>query len=145
MAEINRIYSYILSDKKSICRFKDYMLKRCIRAKLEEFIRQGKISDKDDIFIQIFIDEQLTATNGYYSLRDSIIEELQHGVNNFDYGTFHPPVFHSNVDVAIRYCDSSKYYLIQASDILANRIWNSFKSGNQKMREKASHTSLTFP
>lgn len=121
------------------------MLKRCIRAKLEELICQGKISNTEDILIHIYIDEQLTATNGYYSLQDSIIEELQHGVNNFDYGTSHPPVFHSNVDVKIKYCDSKKHYLIQASDILANRIWNSYRFKNPKLREKESHTSLTFP
>lgn len=140
-----RIYPHILSDKKSICRFKDYMLKRCIRAKLEELISQGKISNTEDILIHIYIDEQLTATNGYYSLEDSIVEELQHGVSNFDYGTFHPPIFHSNVNVIIQYCDSKKHYLIQASDILANRIWNSYRFGNPKLREKEYHTSLTFP
>ncbi len=145
IVNIDRIYDHILSDKKSICRYKDYVLKRCIKAKLEELIRKGKLTHDDDINIQIFIDEQLTATNGYYALHDSIVEELQYGVNNFDYGTYHPPVFQSNVNAVIKYCDSSKYYLIQASDILANRIWNSYKNNDVRLRTKKAHLTLTFP
>lgn len=142
---ISKVYNHILSDKKSICRYKDYVLKRCVKNQLETLIANNRISKDEDITISIYIDEQLTATNGYYDLRDSIMEELQHGIVNFDYGIKHPHVFNSNVTVNIHYCDSSKNYMIQASDILANRIWTSFRTKNRDLRAIANQTLLTFP
>ena len=145
VVEISRLYDYVLSDKKSICRYKDYILKRVIKAVLKKFIASGTLSKDEDVLISIYIDEQLTATNGYYDLRDSIKEELQHGIKNFDYGITHPHVFDSNVEVSIRYCNSNMNYMIQASDILANRIWTSYRTQNRKLRIKDNHTALTFP
>lgn len=66
--DIGRVYDYILNDKKSICRYKDYVLKRSVKTKLQELIRIGEIDPNGDICLQISIDEQLTATNGYYDL-----------------------------------------------------------------------------
>ena len=144
--EIGRVFSSILSDKKSICRYKDYVLKRCIKAKLLDLIKQGRIRADESISIEVNIDEQLTATDGYYNLQDSIKEELQHGIHNFDYGTFHKPVFEAEVDITIRYCESKNYYLIQASDILANRIWTSFRTGKRELLNSIpNHLHLTFP
>lgn len=145
LVDISKIYDYILEDKKSICRYKDYILKRCVKGKLVNLIETEKISSKEDITLHIFIDEQLTATNGYYDLRDSIREELQYGIINFNYGTKHSHVFDSKVIVNVQYCDSSKNYLIQASDILANRIWNAYRKQNEKLLQIANHISLTFP
>ena len=143
--EISRVYDHILADKKSICRYKDYILKRCVKNKLKRLITDGHISKDEDITISIYIDEQLTATNGYYDLRDSITEELQHGIANFDYGIRHPHVFDSKVTVNIQYCDSSTNYMIQASDILANRIWTSYRTKNRNLRLIENQTILTFP
>lgn len=143
--DISRVYDYILADKKSICRYKDYVLKRCVKSQLEKLIADNYISRNEDILISIYIDEQLTATNGYYDLRDSIMEELQYGIINFDYGITHPRVFRSNVTVNIQYCDSSKNYMIQASDILANRIWTSFRTKNRDLRMIPNQNLLTFP
>lgn len=145
IVDISKIYDNILAYKKSICRYKDYILKRCVKKKLQELITDGHISKDKDITVSIFIDEQLTASNGYYDLRDSIMEELRYGIVNFDYGIRHPHVFDSNVTINIQYCDSSKNYLIQASDILANRIWTSYRTGNKNLRLLRKHTTLTFP
>ncbi|CCX58815.1 putative uncharacterized protein [Blautia hydrogenotrophica CAG:147] len=145
VVDISRVYDYILNDKKSICRYKDYVLKRCVKNRLKKFITDGCLSKNEDITISIFIDEQLTATNGYYDLRDSIAEELRYGIVNFDYGIRHPHVFDADVTVNIEYCDSSKNYLIQASDILANRIWTSYRTNNRNLRLIENQTTLTFP
>ncbi len=145
VVDISRLYDYVLADKKSICRYKDYILKRCIKSKLKKLITDGIISKDEDITISIYIDEQLTATNGYYDLRDSIKEELQHGIANFDYGIRHPHMFDSKVEVIIHYCDSSANYMIQASDILANRIWTSYRKKERNLRIKDNQTILTFP
>jgi len=48
------------------------------------------------------------------------------GIKNLDYGSFHPPLFTGTVNIKVKFCDSSNNYLIQASDILANRIHSSF-------------------
>lgn len=145
VVDISRLYDYVLADKKSICRYKDYILKRCIKNKLKKMITDGVISKNENIKISIYIDEQLTATNGYYDLRDSIKEELQHGIVNFDYGVKHTHVFDSEVEAIIHYCDSNTNYMIQASDILANRIWGSYKRGERNLRIKNNQIILTFP
>ena len=145
IVEIPKVYDSILEDKKSICRYKDYVLKRCIKSKLEQMVMEDKLSRNKDIKITVFIDEQLTATNGYYDLRDSIKEELEHGIANFDYGTRHPNVFNADVQVYIHYCNSSKNYMIQASDILANRIWTSCRDNDPNLRKKDNQIILTFP
>lgn len=143
--KISKVYDYILANKKSICRYKDYILKLCVKNKLKELISDGRISENEDITINIFIDQQLTATNGYYDLRDSIKEELQYGIINFNYGVKHAHVFDAKVTVNIQYCDSSQNYLIQASDILANRIWTSYRKNNPDLRMINKQILLTLP
>ncbi len=73
------------------------------------------------------------------------MEELRYGIVNFDYGIKHQHIFDANVKVNIEYCDSSCNYMIQASDILANRIWASYMTGNKDLRKIENHTTLTFP
>lgn len=145
VVNISRLYDHILAEKKSICRYKDYILKLCIKNKLLELISKGVLNDSDDVDIFVYIDEQLTATNGYYDLRDSIREELQHGIANWDYGVIHPKVFNGTVKVFIEYCESKNNYLIQASDIIANRIWTSYRINNPQLRQIPNHKALTFP
>ena len=145
IVEVSRVYDYMLNDKKSICRYKDYVLKRCIKNKLKRLIANGDIDKSKDIKIHIYIDEQLTATNGYYDLRDSIKEELQYGIVNFNYAVTHAHIFDGGVYVDIEYCDSSHNYMIQASDILANRIWSAYVKNDIKLRKIPNHTPLTFP
>ena len=143
--DISKVYGHILAEKKSICRYKDYILKICIKTKLVEFIQNGVLDSSDDVDIRVYIDEQLTATNGYYDLRDSIREKLQHGIVSWNYGVVHPKVFRSAVQVSIEYCESKHNYLIQASDILANRIWTSYRIARPELREISNHMGLTFP
>lgn len=143
--ELNRIYDYIIDNKKSRCRYKDYVLKLCVKRKLEDLIQTGAVKKDDDVHLFIYIDEQLTATDGYYDLRDSIQEELQHGIVNFNYGVVHEKVFTGQVTVSIPYCESKNNYLIQASDILANRIWTSYRLGKPGLRKISGHMALTFP
>lgn len=143
--ELSRVYDYIIDNKKSRCRYKDYILKLCIKKKLQDLIQRGVLNREEDIHLHISIDEQLTATDGYYDLRDSIAEELQHGIINFNYGVVHEKTFSGTVKVDIKYCESKNNYLIQASDIIANRIWTSYRVGRPELREIPNHTHLTFP
>lgn len=115
------------------------------KRKLQDLIHLGMLNTDDDIHLFINIDEQPTATNGYYDLRDSIVEELQHGIISFNYGITHEKVFNGQVKVDIQYCESKHNFLIQASDILANRIWSSYQNGKPERRRLSNHTALTFP
>jgi len=144
--KIDKLYDYILNEKKAICRYKDYLLKRCVKAELQSLIDEHIIDTNDDTRLYINIDEQLTATNGYYSLRDSIKEELLHGVRNFDYGTVHSKLSNGKLEVNIKYCESAYNYMIQASDIIANKILTLCRKGQTSEISKISrHIHLTFP
>lgn len=143
--EIKRVNSNILDHKKSIHRYKDYVLKMLIKEKLKELINRDLINSKEDVRIMIYVDEQATATNGYYNLKESVYEELKNGVQNFNYGIFYPPIFKGRVTVSVQYCDSKNHYLIQASDILANRIWTSFMVSNEELRNIPNHRCLRLP
>lgn len=143
--ENKKVYPNIMSSTKSRYRYKDYILKRIIKSKVEYFIRNKKIDPYKKVKLFIFIDEQHTATDGYYDLKSSIEEELIYGIINRDYGTFHKAILHSELDIVIEFCDSSTNYLIQASDIFDNRIYNSLKNNEPNLREKKNNTNLYLP
>lgn len=145
VVDISRVYERILNTTQSICRYKDYILKMVIKVKLVELIDDKTIDPKQDIKLHIFIDEQLRSTDGIYSLKESIIEELQHGIINYNYGAFHKPIFSSSVNVNLKYCESKNNYMIQACDILANRIYTSYRDDKPELRNIPNHTRLTLP
>lgn len=143
--DIQRVRDNILDDKKSIHRFKDYVLKRLVKDKIVELINLGLINPNEDVKLNICLDEQGTATNGCYNFKESVYEELINGVHNFNYGYFYEPVLFGGLELTVHYCDSKCNYLIQASDILANRIWASFKSDIPTMRNIPKHLCLRLP
>ncbi|WP_270693089.1 DUF3800 domain-containing protein [Enterococcus malodoratus] len=143
--DIQRVRDSILDEKKSIHRFKDYVLKRLIKDKMNELIDLGLIDPNKDVRLSICVDEQGTATNGYYNFHESVYEELKNGVHNFNYGTFYEPIVFGELELSVNYCDSKNNYLIQASDILANRIWVSFKAKVPEMRDIPQHLCLRLP
>lgn len=116
-----------------------------VKKEIERIIRSGEISVDSDIFIHIAVDEQLTATDGIYGLRASVKEELQSGISNYNYGHLHPPLFNATVEVEVKYCDSKCDYMIQACDVLANRIYCSYKFDNVSLRDIPNHYSLHQP
>lgn len=124
----------ITSNKLSIHRYKDFALKIAIKRKLETLINTGHVDPSKNTELNIFIDEQHTSTDGFYSLSESIREEFVNGIRNLDYGSFHPPLFTGEVAIKVKFCDSSGNYLIQASDILANRMHTSFNYENPELR-----------
>ncbi|HVX01186.1 MAG TPA: DUF3800 domain-containing protein [Candidatus Babeliaceae bacterium] len=126
----------IMGNKLSIHRYKDYALKIAIKRKLQALIGAGRIDPALETELNIFIDEQHTSTNGFYSLRESIREEFVNGIHNLDYGTFYPPLFTGGATITVQFCDSSSNYLIQASDCLANRMYTSFNYSLPKLRQQ---------
>lgn len=145
VVDTKRVYNRILSSPKSICRYKDYILKRIIKKKVVQMIEDEIISADEEIWLHINIDEQPTATDGIYGLKASVKEELQDGISNYDYATFHEPLFRARVNVEVKYWDSRNNSMIQAADILANRIFVSYRDDVPQLREMDYLISLTLP
>lgn len=143
--DISKVYANILSSKKSIHRYKDYVLKMAVKRQLRYYLKEGLLDANEDIHVCINIDEQATATDGFYGLKDSVFEELKKGIVNFDYSKFHAPLFNSEVVVEVHYCNSANNLLIQASDVLANRIWCSFTFRNSDLRAIPNHRCIHLP
>ncbi|MCB7152136.1 DUF3800 domain-containing protein [Lactiplantibacillus plantarum] len=143
--KISDVYNSILGDKRSIHRYKDYVMKRIIKKQIKKYIDNEELDPDEDLKINIFLDEQATSTNGIYTLEDSIYEELAEGIQNFDYGNFYHPIIRGNVEVSVKFCDSSCNFLIQSADILANRIWTSYMIEKREMRDLTNHIWLHLP
>lgn len=143
--DIDKIYDHILNNKNSIVRYKDYVLKLLIKKIISNFINNGMIDANKPLKLVISIDEQLTATDGIYDLKQSIHEELVYGIANFDYGKKFSPILYGGCDLTVSFCDSKNNYLVQASDILANRIFNSYRHNKPEWRKIKNHIYLTFP
>lgn len=146
VVDLTKVYASILENKLSIHRYKDYVLKRLVKAEVERLISASEIDPFKPAQLKVYIDQQHTSTDGYYTLSESISEELNHGIHNFDYGMFHPPLFKAPVTVSISFCDSAHHYLIQASDILANRVFTSYSFGLPNlMKDVPHHNHIELP
>lgn len=141
----DRIFDSIMSDKKSRTRYKDYALKRAIKEKIVVLINEKLIDPNQPVKFHFLIDQQGTATDGLYGFSESVKEEFSRGIINFNYGRTHEPIFKNKCDVRTEYCDSSKNYLIQAADILANRLRASYVHKNRKLRKISKHNCLHLP
>ena len=117
-----KVYSNIKEDRASRGRFLDYALKRLIKTIVKEMIKENKINPDLPMRLVINIDEQTTKTNGYYNLKDGIVEELKYGIINYNYASITKPVVNSDLEVCVQYKKSEKSYLIQASDLIAGTV-----------------------
>ncbi len=118
----DKVYLNIKADTASRGRFLDYSLKLLIKQTVRGLIKENRIDPNLPIKLVINIDEQTTKTNGYYNLRDGIIEELKYGIYNYNYSSFHTPIVNSDLEVLVHYQKSEKSYLIQASDLVAGTV-----------------------
>ena len=118
----DKVYPNIKNNTASRGRFLDYSLKLLIKQVIKSLIKEERINPNLPIKLIINIDEQTTKTNGYYNLRDGIIEELKYGIFNYNYGFFNVPIVNSDLDVEVCYQKSEKSYLIQASDLVAGTV-----------------------
>lgn len=142
------IYDYILRGKKSKTRYKNYALKMIVKEALLKALKDGVIDDTL-LKIKILVDEEGQSTNGIYGLEESVRSELFHGVHNFDYGTFHEPIFHEqNSLVKVTYCRSEDVRPVQTADILANLCYfflhNDYSLNYFTKRDKCIYKTLPF-
>ena len=113
----------LFSNKKTKQRYLDWAYKMAIKKKFEKMISEGILNPDDVENISFLVDEHSTATNGWYELRESLEKEFKIGMWNFDYMTFHKPLFPNIKSVNLQYCNSSKKTLVRAADIIANHIF----------------------
>ena len=145
IVDIDRVYDFVLSDKRSIHRYKDYALKLIIKRKLQEKIVLGVIDPNLPLTVHLMIDEQATASNGYYDLKDSIYQELVNGVVVGDFSRRFEPILFGGLTLHVQYCSSHSNYLVQASDILANRVWVGTAKRKFKLLQIDKHQRLHLP
>ena len=118
----DKVYSNIKENTASRGRFLDYSLKLLIKSTFKGLIKENLISPDLPTKLILNIDEQTTKTNGYYNLKDGIVEELKYGIYNYNYSTMYQPILNNDLDVKVCYQKSEKSYLIQASDLVAGTI-----------------------
>lgn len=114
--------SDIINRTASKGRFTEYSQRRLIKKTIAYLITRKIIDPEKDVFLHINIDEMPTKTNGYYTLQEGLLEELKHGIMNFNYAVSFPPIIKSKLEVQVIYKDSSKDCCIQMADIIANTI-----------------------
>ena len=124
------LYSHIINDKSAKGRFNEYAQRRVIKNTIKFLIDNGKINPSLPIYLHVDIDQMPTKSNGYYTLKDGLIEELKHGIINYNYAKRFKPIIHSELEVQVAYKDSKKDLGIQMADILANTIRHSFVINN---------------
>ena len=122
VVENDNVYDYIKQSKSAKGRFIDYSLRRLIKEIIKALIKEEKIDPNKAIRLIINIDQQSTKSNGYYNLHDGLIEELKHGISNYNYFSQKAPIIFSDLEVKISYQDSGKSYVVQAADLLAGTI-----------------------
>ena len=116
------VYKNIINNKAAKGRFIDYSIRIMIKEIIKSLIKQSKLDSEKPIKIIINIDEQTTKSNGYYNLKEGLIEELKYGIVNFNYSTTINPILHSDVDIKLTYQNSANSFVVQASDLLAGTI-----------------------
>ena len=116
------VYDHIKNNKAAKGRFLDYSIRRLIKDIIKILIKHDVINANKRLKVIINIDEQTTKSNGYYNLKDGLIEELKYGVANYNYDVIISPIINSKLDININYQNSRNSYVIQAADILAGTI-----------------------
>ena len=104
-------------------------------------MRAGFVLPEAETIIRLFVDEQSTKTNGYYGLRESIEAEFTRGVDNYKQTSAHGAIFRGSVRVRVKLCDSKKYALIRASDLLANAIYHQY-NGEAELSVPNRHLTM---
>ena len=118
-----KLMSALFERKKTKQRYLDWVYKLAVRRKLEDMISRNVIDPAKIESITFFVDEHSTATDGLYELRESLEKEFKSGMWNFEYMSFHKPLFPTIRSVNLHYCNSAKKTLVRSADIIANHIY----------------------
>ncbi|MEG1142873.1 MAG: DUF3800 domain-containing protein [Clostridia bacterium] len=118
------IYKHIISNKSSKGRYLDYALRLFIKSIILDLIKNNLINPHNPVKLILNVDEQATKSNGYYNLKDGLIEELIHGISNFNYNLQYAPILYNSLDIELSYLKSDKSLVVQAADMIAGQVHN---------------------
>lgn len=131
-----KVYDAIMESKASKGRYLDYVLRRFIKGIICQLISNGDIDPNKKVTLVINIDEQSTKSNGYYTLREGLKEELLHGIVNFNYRKIHKPILNSELEILLTYQKSDKSYVVQGADMLAGLIRRKYLTDLREKNDK---------
>jgi len=140
-----KLLDRLFDNKKSKQRYLDWVYKMAVKTKLEELIK-SRVIDPDEVEgLFFFVDEHTTATNGIYELKESLEQEFKFGTYNYEWNTFHPPLFKNLHTVNLEYCNSAKKTLVRAADIVANHIFYLANKNSGKIEPNNNLTMYYHP
>ena len=116
------VYDYIKNNKAAKGRFLDYSMRRMIKEIIKRLISLKMVDSNKDIRLILNIDQQSTKNNGYYNLKDGLLEELKYGITSFNYAATFLPIIFGKLEIKLMYQASDKCYVVQAADLLAGTI-----------------------
>lgn len=119
-----RVLQRIYESKKDKQRYLDYAYKMGVKRHFQHLIQMGLIIPEEVEYLNFFVDEHTTATNGRYELREGLEQEFKMGTYNQTYVKFYPPIFPNLKDVQLYFCNSSTKILVRAADIVANKVYH---------------------
>lgn len=125
-----KLYDEVFEHKKTRQRYLDWAFKMAVKRKFEALITRQIINPDDVKSLCFYVDEHSTATNGRYELRESMEQEFKLGTFNWEYLSYHPPLFKNLSNLDLAYCDSKTVTLIRSADIVANHLYHSALTNN---------------
>lgn len=114
----------VFENTKHKQRYLDYAYKIVLRKCLELIIEKKYLLSKEVRIVYVHADEHVTATDGKYELRESLLNEFKNGTFNPTWETHYDPIFPNLWDVDVKFCDSKKVRLVRAADIIANHCYH---------------------
>ena len=138
----SNIYDFIINNKASRGRYTDYAQKRIIKEIINYSIINKKIDPTKNVTIYIKLDQAKTKSNGYYNLKNSIYEELVHGIINYDYSKTYNPLIKGNLKLSCKYYDSKKHYGIQSADMISHHLHQEYEKF--LLQHKDIHKTINY-
>lgn len=123
---------YVFKNRHTKGRREDYYQKILIKKIILNEIKNKNIDPFEEITLIVNIDNSKRATNGIYNLRESLSEELEHGINNFNYGAYFPPIINGKLIIQVNYINSEDNILVQASDFIVGYVNKKQQSMDEK-------------
>lgn len=114
-----KVEESIMNNKKSRGRYRDYVQRILIKRIIEKLIKEEKIDPNKNIELIIRIDQQATSTDTNRRFIEDIEKELTKGINNYKCNVRHKPIVFSKLEIDLKYVESHKHIVIQASDLIA--------------------------
>ena len=130
-----KVLKKIFTNKKSKQRYLDYAFKVGIKKCFTSLIAKEIIDPSQVKHLMFFVDEHTTSTNGFYELKEALLNEFKYGTFNYEWNKFFHPIFPKLEDLKLSFCDSKTKTLVRAADLTANICFNLSKKDREIMNK----------